>query len=497
MQKILLILVLILLLPSLYAQVDDEFAPQTDFNTFQQQADQCFHSFSDSINKRFAKELERQWEEFQIFAGEKRPEKPKPRVLPVADTARFAPSSDQLPVSKNANTRQAPLSPTPPQPTNLMPSEPRTALAQMAMARYNASFFRNRFRIDCPSAYSTLQLHHIDEKSVATFWNQLAQDGKEHFCEQCRSQIAILQLNDWGVYVFAGTIAKQLFPNSVNEQTITTVFIVNQLGYKAKVARKGTQLVCLFPSSNQLYSTFYIKEDGVKYYIMSPSSETVPQGSIFTYPMDFPDANALFDMNVYAPLQLTSDNDNHIFSVRWRGEDITVDVSRGLIDFYNTYPQVDLEIYANAAPNARWASQMRKALSPMLADLDEYAAVASLLSFMHKNFPYAYDVEQFGKEKYFFCEESCYYEGSDCEDHSILFSYLVRDMLGLETVLLDYPDHIATAVHFNDPSVVGDFIVHKGKKYIVCDPTYFGASVGETMTKYKNVPATVIELRKK
>lgn len=73
----------------------------------------------------------------------------------------------------------------------------------------------------------------------------------------------------------------------------------------------------------------------------------------------------------------------------------------------------------------------------------------------------------------------------------MLFSYLVRKLLGLDVVLLDYPNHIATAVCFKG-NVGGDYLMVNGRKYTVCDPTYIGASIGMTMPKFKTVAAKVL-----
>ena len=85
-----------------------------------------------------------------------------------------------------------------------------------------------------------------------------------------------------------------------------------------------------------------------------------------------------------------------------------------------------------------------------------------------------------------------YYPYCDCEDRAVLYSYLVRNLLKLDVVLLDYPNHIATAVCFNE-NVSGDFVTVEGKKYIVCDPTYIGASIGKAMPQFKRVAAKVLK----
>ena len=99
------------------------------------------------------------------------------------------------------------------------------------------------------------------------------------------------------------------------------------------------------------------------------------------------------------------------------------------------------------------------------------------------------------RDRAFFPAESLYYPYCDCEDRSILFAHLVRDLLGLEVVLLYYPGHLASAVCLNQP-VHGDFLTVCGKRYVVCDPTYIGAPVGATMPGMDNKAAKVIMLSK-
>lgn len=128
----------------------------------------------------------------------------------------------------------------------------------------------------------------------------------------------------------------------------------------------------------------------------------------------------------------------------------------------------------------------------MVQGRNEADAANILINFVQTAFQYQTDGQQFGYEKPFFVEELFYYPYSDCEDRAMLFSYLVRKLLGLDVVLLDYPEHIATAVRFNG-NVSGDYLMVNGQKYIVCDPTYIGASIGMTMPRYKTVSAKVLK----
>ena len=121
-------------------------------------------------------------------------------------------------------------------------------------------------------------------------------------------------------------------------------------------------------------------------------------------------------------------------------------------------------------------------------------AVERLLNWVQTAFVYEYDNVVWGDDRAFFPDETLYYPYCDCEDRSILFTRLVRDLLGLKCILIYYPGHLASAVCFTD-HVSGDYILVNGDKYIVCDPTYIGASVGYTMPDMDNASAKVIVLR--
>jgi hypothetical protein len=125
--------------------------------------------------------------------------------------------------------------------------------------------------------------------------------------------------------------------------------------------------------------------------------------------------------------------------------------------------------------------------------LGERDAVNKLLQFVQTALVYGYDDKVWGGDRAFFAEETLYYPYADCEDRAVLFSRLVRDIVGLNVVLLYYPGHLAAAVEFNEEGL-GDYLLYGKKKYIVCDPTYIGAPVGRTMPNMNNQEAQIIIL---
>jgi hypothetical protein len=171
--------------------------------------------------------------------------------------------------------------------------------------------------------------------------------------------------------------------------------------------------------------------------------------------------------------------------------EVGLEVSTNLMNYYNDYASCELLVYAQAPPSGLLGRDLLQQLEKPLAGKNRLEAANMLLNFVQTAFEYKTDGEQFGRERPLFIDEIFYYPYCDCEDRSFLFAYLVRNLLKLDVVLLDYPNHIATAVCFDVP-VDGDYLTIDGKKYIVCDPTFINASVGRCMPDYKNVAAKVL-----
>ena len=73
---------------------------------------------------------------------------------------------------------------------------------------------------------------------------------------------------------------------------------------------------------------------------------------------------------------------------------------------------------------------------------------------------------------------------------------MMRDLLGLDCLLVYYPGHLAAAVAFTEGTPTGDYLLLDGRRYFVTDGTIlgYGASVGTTMTGMDNAGAKVIRL---
>mgnify|MGYP007124231092 FL=1 len=188
-------------------------------------------------------------------------------------------------------------------------------------------------------------------------------------------------------------------------------------------------------------------------------------------------------------------------SRRYPDVQVQVQVNKNLIEFYNTYPSSEVNanfmtrwaMYANTPLDAKVKEELYPALKEKINGLSQLEAANKLLNWVQTAFVYEYDDKVWGHDRAFFAEETLYYPYCDCEDRSILFSRLIRDLLGLKTILVFYPGHLASAVCFTD-KVAGDYIMLDDKRFIITDPTYIGAPVGNTMPDMDNTQASVILL---
>ena len=156
------------------------------------------------------------------------------------------------------------------------------------------------------------------------------------------------------------------------------------------------------------------------------------------------------------------------------------------------YLQTDVPVYASSSLSEEFRKDLLTQVSSQIQGLSEYDAVGKILDFIQHAFNYKTDWDQFGYEKSFYVEENFYYSANDCEDRAVLLAFLVRNLLHLDVHLLYYPGHEATAIRFSDQSIKGDgYVYQDGSKYIICDPTYIGAGVGQCMPEYENVKPKV------
>ena len=372
-------------------------------------------------------------------------------------------------------------------PPAVKPSAPTGELFTASSDKQMVNFCGQKVYVD-KSLKGVCSIGNMRENAIADAYEAMCKADYKALVDDCRKVKKELNLNDWGIFLFVREASKTLCTDE-NAAVVMQQFLLNELGYKSKMARRAdrNQMLLFVAADCQVYGHPYFTKDGLNYYNLT-SNESC---QFYMCQEDSPKAKSKLNMQVNHAPALNAGMVNSVHKNRSGSVAVSVDVPKSLMEFYGSMPQCDYSVYVNAEVNPSVASKVLSTLAPLVNGKGEAEAANLLINFVQTGFQYATDQEQFGYEKPFFVEELFYYPYCDCEDRSVLYSYLVRNLLKLDVVLLDYPNHIATAVCFNE-NVSGDFVTVGGKKYVVCDPTYIGASIGKAMPQFKNVAAKVL-----
>jgi hypothetical protein len=419
-----------------------------------------------------------------------------PNAKPACPNAKPAAPATKpsCPNAKPACPNAQPAAPTtkpvvvPVTPPAVKPSAPTGELFTASSDKQMVNFCGQKVYVD-KSLKGVCSIGNMRENAIADAYEAMCKADYKALVDDCRKVKKELNLNDWGIFLFVREASKTLCTDE-NAAVVMQQFLLNELGYKSKMARRAdrNQMLLFVAADCQVYGHPYFTKDGLNYYNLT-SNESC---QFYMCQEDSPKAKSKLNMQVNHAPALNAGMVNSVHKNRSGSVAVSVDVPKSLMEFYGSMPQCDYSVYVNAEVNPSVASKVLSTLAPLVNGKGEAEAANLLINFVQTGFQYATDQEQFGYEKPFFVEELFYYPYCDCEDRSVLYSYLVRNLLKLDVVLLDYPNHIATAVCFNE-NVSGDFVTVGGKKYVVCDPTYIGASIGKAMPQFKNVAAKVLK----
>lgn len=460
------------------------------FDRYKRKKQTEFEKYLEQRNREFASYLSERWVEYQSFRGVEPPTFPEP-VKPV-----FKPEGGEKPIPRELPLKSVVPLPAPVPDEPLVKPDPDYTPRQEYENVYCMVGLLGNYYIPVSEEMCGYRLPDISERSVADMWSWLSSDNiMDEVVERLIIHREIYKLND---YLFM-RVVKNLMHGAVksdNEAVVMAMFVLAQCGYDVKCANKNGMLVLLVPFRETLYEMTYLTYGGnKKYYVIdNPAGE----GSFYSFDRSFSSSSVNMSVTFKEMVDLYDTTNYSSYtrdfcSERFPQMCVPACIDNSVINALQQYPIVDWSVYANTPMGKRLEHSVMPRLESLIAGAGEIDAANMLINFVQTAFEYKTDEEQFGYERPLFVDETFAYPYSDCEDRAILYSYLVRKLLHLDVVLLHYPNHLATAVKFRQP-VNGDYVMVDGQKYIVCDPTYIGADIGEAMPQFKNSEVEVIKL---
>lgn len=492
MNRVCVVISVWLLAGFLYAQQDEYEAfkrqQQQNYGLFSANQQARYDAYRKELNARYAKFMAESWERMTALPAieieEERPVYP----LVYEDTITSSESIlDFIPVLFNGDVVKIPDPASQAEP--IAPIQAKPIVHDMVSVAFYGTMVSVPFPIN-----EEWSVDEISEKQLSKLWTRLSSSEYDMTVRGALDVRAGLDLCDWGYVQLLQSVCEKRY-GKTNEAVMMQAYLMAQSGYMIRLAYGGDRLYWLLASDYCMLSMFYFVIDGDKFYPVDCSTRELAI------------CKASFDSERKLSLQITKDqlleaaiSPKRTLTSR---DGLRVDVRQNLnlVDFYNHYPSAYIDgnvytrwaVYANTPLDPTIAAALYPSLRIAVEGLSEKDAVNKLLQFVQTAFVYEYDDKVWGADRAFFAEETLYYPYADCEDRAVLFSRLVRDIVGLDVVLLYYPGHLAAAVEFNE-EVLGDYLLYDKRKYIVCDPTYIGAPVGRTMPNMNNQEAQIIIL---
>jgi hypothetical protein len=477
----------------------NSLAADSEYEQWLQQTQTEFQNYLDENDKAFIGFLNKKWKEVDVKKTVKRDPAPKPLAIPIAKPIGIINDTD-LDTADTTKPEEKIIKPIiikpiviikPPLSVDEKPIAEKKSIIKKDFNLRNAQFdfFGENINIKYNKKFKQSFRDNISNKSIASYWELLATQPHKEIISQLSEASKNLQLNDWGTALLFDQFVRELQGSNQRNQSsrqLTSWFLLVKAGFNARIAY-NQKIFLLMPSKQPLFSTTFFTLDNQRYYSVSLNEKEMKPGKVFTYSGKHLDGQRNLDFSEPNKFIANKHQAKRDLSFIYNGKkfDINVSYPKDMVNYFKTFPQLDLKNYFSAGMPQETAYSLLSQLKPIIEGQTETEAVNRLLRFVQTAFEYKTDDDQFRQENYLFPLETLHYPYSDCEDRAALFAWLTKSLLKLDVVIVDFPGHIATAVKFSKPAQ-GDSWQLNGKRYTMADPTYVNANVGMTMPQYKN-----------
>ena len=460
-----------------------------DFDSFRKSMYGGFEGFRRTILADYATFLDGVWHEYDTFRGVKRDPKPKPKAAPDVDVQKPTPKQEPVVTTPNVPEPQVQPEPTPePQPTTPKPAPaptpapaPAPVPVKPAVEMVNIDLFGLGMQL--PKVEVGV-LSNLDGKSLSEMWKELANTKLgDEVLATIDAQRSTYRMGDWQTYQYAKRYASRLTTDP-NTQILITHLLLVGLGFDSRLGvADNSHLIILIPFTHMVYARPYLMQGDNKFFIFAHESAG-KVNRISTYDMVNAD-QSLRAMNLVMKQEPLLPQNDKTYSFQSSKIKISGTVNRNLIALMDGYPQMPVPGFAKSDFSNSTRRDVVAQVKSQVKGMSTLDAVNTILDFVQHAFEYATDDEQFGYEKPFFFEETLYYPYCDCEDRAVFYTYLLRNVLGMDAQLVHFPGHEAAVVALPNP-IGGVAYRYNGKVYYISDPTYIGASTGMCMPDFEN-----------
>lgn len=358
------------------------------------------------------------------------------------------------------------------EPIETRPHIQNTQEAAPADKSVKVSFYGMSREVASPEL--SMNLKSLSNDDIADAWDAIERSKAARTLNDCCTIRMQMHLCDWAYLNFLMSVSTAVFPDNTNNSTLFTTYLWGKSGYDFRLGRGSGRLYLIYSCSEEIYGQAFYRIDGEKYYLLSdkkdmPAIDICPDIMFNEKPLSLVlDHEQVFDL----------DEEQKIINVKNDETEVLVSANSNILSFYSSYPifrignndMTRYAMYAQTPIDAVTRESLYPYLQARISRKTIVDAANVLLNFVQTGFAYMDDEKYWGEDRVFFAEETLVNPYCDCDDKSILFSHLIRDLLGLDVILIYTTNHIFTGVKF-PCEVPGSFITVGNEKYMICEPT--------------------------
>jgi len=433
-----------------------------DYQAWLQQTQSDFQTYLDENDKAFLNMLNEKWEEVEIKPAKVRDTQPKPVTIPVvADKKSKQPTPKPVKANneKKITEKKIPVPSTPvisdskkprldenmmqelerkPFDVEVSAQQKPKPVVPVVTAKPKANdlvhtfdFFGEKISIAADRKFKTAFYGKVNNQSIAEYWKRLATKPHKDIIDQLDKVAEKLALNSWGKAMLIDSFSRSLHGFG-NSRKLTSWFLLMKSGYDVKVAY-NSDIYLLLPAEQIVYGKTFFTLEGKRYYAIDFNKQSDAIGKVYTYGGSHSSGKEKLNFDQPNNFAVTSMPKERVLKFEYAKKqyEFKVHYSQQKINFYNSYPQLDLDNYFSSDLPASVKNELVSQLKPITNKMNKQDAVNFLLRFVQMAFEYQTDDQQFREENYLYPLETLHYPYSDCEDRSALFSWLVENLLNL------------------------------------------------------------------
>lgn len=326
------------------------------------------------------------------------------------------------------------------------------------------------------------------------YQKELSEEDFEYFNRQIEDYVQKLYLDDYGRKLLFEHFFNQYFEEENTSTLFYSWYFLNKLSYNVILVNQNCIWEIFTTSTDSIRMPSINIENNIYYLLNNKSKINIRHlDDIYIY-TDYIENKGAKSMSI-SSLKLDSfylepKNINIEFAFGEKNYFYTVIGNLNISNYFLELPNFEhLNVFYEIGCENNLKNTLIDFIEKSTQALDFQKSINFALKFVQDGIQYNEEDSLNHNSIWQFPETTLLLKKGDCEDKSILFAYIVKNVFDLECILLDYGDHVNVGVSVNmdcKPSNL-DLVQYKGLNYYVCEPTGRGFVFGQMPKEYKLV----------